>query len=128
MYPSTLTFIAIQFTSAIDHSNLLSLDELEHEIDYKKNIFDFLIKKFPDFFDFSTLSQSDKEFLIDNYQDIHFSYDYKKRGIKNNGLGALLSYTIELIQRERSELTDKGYDFQLEIDPNYFSGVADDKI
>ena len=49
-------------------------------------------------------------------------------GVNNNGLVALLAYTVELIQRERSELTDKRHDFQLEINPNTFSGRNDDMV
>lgn len=128
MFPSTLTFLAFGFISAIDDGDVLPLDELEHELDYKNDIFEFLDKKFPNKFDFSILTQIDKEFLIDNYSDIHFAHGPKKCGINKNGLGALLSYTIELIQRERLELTEKGFHFQLEMDPNYFSGRDDSRV
>jgi len=126
--PSSLTFISFQLVSTLDEGKVLDLAELENQLDYKKDIFQFLDNKFPDTYDFSILSQIEKEFLIDHYSDIHFAHGPKKFGIKNNGLGALLAYTIEIIQRERSALKDKGQGFMLDLDPSKFSGRDDSKV
>ncbi len=128
MFPSTLTSIVFQLASVIDEGKSITTKELENELDYKNDIFEFLKNKFPNTFDFTILSQIDKEFLNDNYNDIHFAYGHKKYGIKNNGLMALLVYTIELIQRERRELSDKGHEFQLDVDPNMYSGRDDSQV
>ena len=128
IFPSTLTFIAFQLVSAIDRGIKLSLKELDHELDYKNDIFEFLNKKFPKEFNFSIVTQIAKEFLVDIYHDIHFAHGPKEFDIGNDGLCVLLAYTIEIIQRERGLLRDKGFGFQLEIDPNYYGGRDDDLV
>ena len=128
MFPATLTYVCFQLIYAIDEGKILSLKELEHELDYKNNLFEFLNDKFPNIFDFSLLNQIDVEFLVDNYQDIWLAHGPQKFGVEKNGLVALLAYTIELIQRERSQLTAKGHGFQLDINPNKFSGRNDNMV
>jgi len=125
MFASTLTIIASQLVSIIDEGKAITNKELEHQLDHSKDIFAFLQQKFPNTFHFSILSQIDKEFLIDKYSDIHFTHGPRKFGTENNGLSSLLAYTIELIQRERTVLREKGHEFQLEIDPNEYSGRDD---
>ena len=80
MFPSTLTYICFQLIYAIDDGKTITLKELEHELDYKNNIFEFLNNKFSDTFDFSLLKQIDTEFLVDHYQDIWLAHGPKKFG------------------------------------------------
>lgn len=128
MLPSHLSFLAFQFIKAVDEGKSITLEELGHDLDHAKDIFQILKDKFPDTFDFSTFEQHDKEFLIDQFADIHFATGPKIFGIDSNGLGALLAYTLELMQRERRVLTEKGYDFQIEMNPSEFSGRDDTKV
>ena len=94
------------------------MKDMRYELDSKNDIFEFLEKSLPDIFDFSILRQIDREFFNAHYKDIAAAVGPRKFGVENNGLIELLAYTVELIQRERRKLTTKGYEFQLDVDPN----------
>jgi hypothetical protein len=128
VYTSTLTILASELTRGIDKGATLEPKKLERELDLGNDIFAFLEREFPGVFDFSLLTQIDKEFCTDNFSDIHFAVGPGKFGIKNNGVAMLLAYTIELIQRERFVLRQKGFEFQLEINPSYFKGRNDKMV
>ena len=118
MFVSVLTYACFQLISAIDQGKIISMEDVKYELESQHDIFEFLDKSLPDIFDFSILHPIDRDFFKAHYYDLALAAGPKKFGVENNGLITLLAYTVELIQRERRKLTEKGYECQLDVDPN----------
>ena len=111
MYPSTLTLICFQLIYAIDQGKIIAMKDIEHELGFKNDIFEFLNNSLPEMFDFSILDQADRKTIVAEYNDIAMAVGPEKFGVENNGLNELLAYTVELIQRERRVLAAKDHEF-----------------
>ena len=118
MIVPALTQVCFQLIYAIDQGKTISMKDMKYELESQHDIFEFLDKSLPGIFDFSILSPISKDFFKAHYYDLVLAVGPKKFGVENNGLIELLAYTVELIQRERRKLTEKGYECQLDVDPN----------
>ena len=103
MRTSKLTYLAFYLNYLLDRGYYnFSIEEIKDQIK-NRSLFDYLQKASKDdYFDISLLDDNDRDWLLDEFNNMVINIDEdRKLAVQHNGICLLLAYTIELIQRQR---------------------------
>lgn len=106
---TVLKLFAQECAMLVDQGEIIPVQEIKDEIE-KGDIVNWIKNKYMTdkgfFIGTNSFSESDIEFVNKEYHDILLGYyddEYRKWGIKNNGLNLLVSWGIELIRETEKE-------------------------